>query len=152
MEKTRTLTKNLAVIGAVLVWLPILAPLLATALRIGGGSSQVYWYVPAALFPSALVGGWLLVWAASRAHSRQGLIGWGLAVAVSAWVAAIAIAVATGMAADAAAVTESVMALVVGLMVAYALALVEIGMAGIILMRDVLKRGIGGEGTTAPSA
>lgn len=82
MQKADTLARILAVIGAVLAWLPILP--VAAALGMGGGSSMIYWYVPAALFPSALLGGGLLTWAAWRAHSRRGVIGWGLGVMVGA--------------------------------------------------------------------
>ena len=94
MEKKGSLTKTLAVVGTVLVWIPVLAPILfAAASLIQAGMFRFDYLMPAELFPVALVGGGLLLWAALRARARRGLIGGSLAGAVILPVAGQALAV-----------------------------------------------------------
>ncbi len=77
MKKTNTLTKVLAVTGTVLVWLPIVAPLVFAVVALATrGRFLLDYLMPAELFPVAFVGGALLVWAAWRARLRRRLIGW----------------------------------------------------------------------------
>ena len=99
MEKKGALTKGLAVGGTALAWFPILATVLTAALGlIGERVFRIDYLMPAELFPFALVGGGLLMWAALRAHSRRELIAWGLAVAVGLLVGGQALATVTGLA------------------------------------------------------
>jgi hypothetical protein len=79
MGNKGVLTKILAVIGTVLVWIPILAPILLTiAELIRTGMFRLDYLMPAELFPLALVGGGLLLWAALRRRRFRGMIGAGL--------------------------------------------------------------------------
>lgn len=149
MENAGGLTKSLAVLGTVLAWVPVLAGLLAPWLRFGGGSLDVYWYVPAALFPSAVLGGGLLIWAAARARWRRGVIIAGLAVATAAWAAASAVAMTSGLASGATQPGGAASAIVVALFVISTLAVVWIGMAGIMLVRHLFVQGHRGTGRTA---
>jgi hypothetical protein len=152
MEKRGTLTKGLAVIGAALVWFPVLATILTAAPRLmRRGVFQIDYLMPAELFPFALVGGGLLMWAALRAHSRRGLIAWGLALAVGALVAGQVLAVITGLASGETEPTGLWWALVVASLVIYTCTLVEIGTAGVLLVRDVFGRSIEDKGLPAPS-
>ena len=81
MAKKDSLTKALAVVGTVLVWIPILAPaLFSAAFLIRTRMFRFDYLMPAEIFPVALVGGGLLLWAALRARSRRGLIGGASAV------------------------------------------------------------------------
>ena len=81
------------------MWFPILAPvLLSMAVAIQGRMFRFDYLMPAELFPVALVGGCLLIWAALRARSRRRLIGWGLGIASSMLVGGQALAVVTGLA------------------------------------------------------
>ena len=143
MEKKGALTKGLAVVGTALAWFPILATVLTAAPRlIGGRVFRIDYLMPAELFPFAFVGGGLLMWAALRAHSRRELIAWGLAVAVGLLIAGQVLATVTGLASGETEPTGWWWALVVASLVLYTCTLVEIGTAGVLLVRDVFGRGI----------
>ena len=102
MNRKAFLTKLMAVIGTVLVCLPLLAPLLL---------SLILWFeerifrfdylMPAELFVFVLAGGLLLIWAAWRAHLRLKPIALGLGVAVGMLVGGQTFAVVTGLASGA---------------------------------------------------
>jgi hypothetical protein len=140
MEKKGVLTKILAIAGTVLVWFPILAPvLLSVAFIITRRMFRFDYLMPAELFPVALAGGLLLIWAALRARSRQRLIGWGLVIAAGLLVGGQALAVVTGLASGE---TEPVglwWALVLASLVIYTLALVDMGVGGVLLLRDLFR-------------
>jgi hypothetical protein len=95
--------------------------------------------MPAELFPSALIGGVLLFWAALRAQWRRKLIGWGLGSAVFLLVGSEGLAVVTGLASGETAPTGWVLGLVLGMIITYALALVIIGVGGGLRLRDLSK-------------
>lgn len=140
MEKKGVLTKNLAIAGTVLVWIPVLAPVLFSAARLIQGRIFLFDYLmPAELFPIALMGGGLLLWGALRARKQRKLIGWGLAIAVGLLVGSQVLAVVTGLASGETEPTGWRWALVLGSIIAYALALVGIGVGGILLLRDLFK-------------
>jgi hypothetical protein len=62
MEKRDAFTKVLAIVGTVLVWFPILAPvLLSVVVLIKGRVFHFDYLMPAELFPAILVGGGLLI-------------------------------------------------------------------------------------------
>ena len=141
MEKTGILTRILAIVGTVLVWFPILAPVLLSVARIIQGRIFLFDYLmPAELFPVAMAGGGLLLWAALRARSRRGIIGWGLGIAVSLLVAGQALAVVTGLASGDTEPTGWQWALVLASIGIYSLALVVIGVGGVLLIRDLFKQ------------
>ena len=81
------------------------------------------------------------MWAARRARSRRGLIGWGLGVVVGLLVGGQALAVATGLASGETEPAGWFWAVLVASIVVYSLALVEIGAAGVLLMRDLFQHG-----------
>jgi hypothetical protein len=140
MEKKDTLARVLAVIGTVLVWFPILSPVVVSVIAFMVERMFLFDYLmPAELFPVALMGGGLLMWAALRAHSRRGIIGWSLGAAAGLLVGGQALAVATGLASGATEPTGWQWALVLGSLVVYSLALVVIGIGGLLLLRDLLK-------------
>lgn len=140
MEKKGVLSKVLAIVGTVLVWLPILAPvLLSVVLVITEREFRFDYLMPAELFPATLVGGGLLIWAALRAHSRRRLIGWGLGIAVGLLVGGQVLAVVTGLASGETEPTGWWWALVLASIVVYSLALVVIGVGGVLLLRDLFK-------------
>ena len=140
MEKTSILTRILAIVGTVLVWFPILAPVLLSVARIIQGRIFLFDYLMSAeLFPVAMAGGGLLLWAALRARSRRGIIGWGLGIAVSLLVGGQALAVVTGLASGDTEPTGWQWALVLASIGIYSLALVVIGVGGVLLVRDLIK-------------
>jgi hypothetical protein len=142
MTKRGFFTKVLALAGTVLAWFPILMTVATSVVgTIGSRVFRLDWLMPAELFPVALVGGGLLMWAALRAHSRRGLIGWGLGIAAGLLVGGQVLAVVTGLASGETEPTGFLWALLVTSIIAYSLALVEIGVAGVLLLRDLLRPG-----------
>jgi hypothetical protein len=140
MEKKGILTKILAIVGTVLVWFPILAPILLSVAAITKERMFRFDYLmPAELFPVALVGGGLLIWAALRARSRQRLIGWGFGIAVGLLLGGQVLAVVTGLASGETEPTGWPWALVLGSLGGYSLSLLVIGIGGVLLVRDLFK-------------
>jgi hypothetical protein len=140
MEKKGSLTKALAVVGTVLVWIPILAPVLfSAAFLIQTGMFRFDYLMPAEIFPVALVGGGLLLWAALRARARRGLIGWSLGSAVALPVVGQALATVTGLASGRTEPAGWPWALVLASLALYVLALVILGVGGALLLRDLFR-------------
>jgi len=132
-------TKVLAVAGTALAWFPILAPIvLSLIFRVARGRFRFDYLMPAELFPVALLGGGLLVWAAIRARSRRRLIGWSLGAAVLMLVGGQALAVLTGLASGESAPAGVWWVPVVFSLVLYTASVGAMGAAGILLLRDVL--------------
>ena len=140
MQRKDALNKVLAIVGTVLVWFPILATVvISVAVSIGDRVFRFDYLMPAELFPAALIGGGLLVWAALRARSRRELIGWSLAAVVVLLAGGQVFAVATGLASGDTEPTGWRWALVVSSLGLYALALVAMGVGGVLLARDLFK-------------
>ena len=140
MEKQGTLTKILAVVGTVLVWLPILAPIFFSAvLFIQEQIFRFDYLMPAELFPAILLGGGLLIWAALRAHSHGKLIGWSLGIAAALLVGAQALAEVTGLASGETEPVGWLWALVLSALVAFVLAILGVAVGGILLLRDLFR-------------
>jgi len=140
MGKKDTLTKILAIGGTVLVWFPILAPvLLSLVLILQHRIFRFDYLMPAELFPVALIGGGVLTWAAFRARSRQLLIGCGFAIAVGMLIAALLISSLTGLATGEIGPTSWWAAVVITAVVVYSLALLGIGAGGVQLLRDLFR-------------
>jgi hypothetical protein len=141
MQNKGTFTKILAIVGLVLVWFPLLAPaLISLIFFVRIGEFRLDYLLPAELFPFALGGGLLLLWAAIRARSQRGLIGWGLGLAVILLAGGQALAVVTGLASGETQPDGWQWALVLGSLIAYILALLAVGVGGILLIRDIFKR------------
>ncbi|MFT3892026.1 MAG: hypothetical protein QM730_10360 [Anaerolineales bacterium] len=140
MESKGVLTKIFAVVGTVLVWFPILAPILITIIFYFQEQMLRFDYLmPAELGLFAFGGGIILFVVAIRAHSRAKLIGWGLGVALVTIVGGQALAVVTGLADGSTEIGGWQWMLVLGSLIAYVLAVIEIGVGGILLSRDVFK-------------
>jgi len=139
MEKRDVLTKILAIAGTVLVWFPILVPVLLSVAIIKERMFRFDYLMPAELFPAALVGGCLLIWAALRARSRRRLFSWGLGIAAGCLVGGQVLAVVTGLASGATEPAGWWWALVLASILVYSLALVVIGVGGLLLLRDLFK-------------
>src|SRR3989337_960808 len=130
------LTKVLAIVGTVLVWFPILAPILLTAiLFIQEGIFRFDYLMPAELFLVALAGGALLIWAALRARSRWALIGWGLGIAAGMLVGGPGLAVATGLASGETEAAGWPWVLVLGSLAILWLALIVVDIGAVLLVR-----------------
>jgi hypothetical protein len=164
MPPKSSLTKILAAAGTVLAWLPLVTPILFSALRFARSGRFLFDYLmPAELFLAALLGAGLLVWAASRAAvpgafggvaAGDGAAGDGaakgafyrrvilisLAAAVFFLVAGQALAVVTGLASGAIAPEGIWWALVLASIALYTLALIPIAVCGVLLCRLVFKQ------------
>jgi len=140
MEKKGVFTKILAIAGTVLVWFPILAPILLSLVGIIRQRMLHFDYLmPAELFPFALAGGVLLLWATLRARVRRSLIGWAFGCAIGLLIGSQGFAIATGMASSKIQPAGWMIAIALGAIVAYAFALVVTGVGGILLLRDLFK-------------
>jgi hypothetical protein len=140
VEKKDVLTKSLAVFGTILAWFPIAAPILFSGIRmVQTGRFRFDYLMPAEFFPVALVGGGLLLWAALRARSRRGIIAWGLGIAAGVLVIGQALAVVTGLASGKTEPAGFWWIVVVLSLAVYSLALIAVGVGGILLLRDLFR-------------
>ena len=140
MEKKNILTLVLAIVGTALVWFPLLAPVVLAVVRLPAGRPFLFdFLMPAELFPVALAGGGLLTWAALRARSYRGLIVGGFGAAAGLLLGGQLLAVVTGLASGAAEPTGWRWTLVCVSIGAYCLALVAIGVGGVLLVRGLAR-------------
>jgi hypothetical protein len=140
MNKRNNLwTKALAIGGTCLVWLTLLAPLffwLVFTIRRGLIDLEHFDYLlPAELFPVALVGGGLLVWAALRVRRYIKLVVGSLSLAIGVLVGGQVLAVVTGLASSETEAGGWEWAVVLGSIVIYNLLLVVLGAGGARLVR-----------------
>jgi RsiW-degrading membrane proteinase PrsW (M82 family) len=96
------------------------------------GIYRIDYLMPAELGILVFVGGALLLWAAIRAKSRQGIITWGLGIA------AVSIVILNSFGDVVPGSLE--WAIVVGLLIAYSLAIVVMGVGGVLLWRVLFKK------------
>ena len=142
MENKGTLTKTMAVAGTIFVWLPILAPILFSVISlIADGVSRFDYLMPAELGLFAFGGGILLMVAAIWARSHVKLIGWGLGIAFIMIVGGQALAVVTGLADGTTEIGGWQWMLVLGSLILYTVAVVAVGVGGVLLLRDLFKPG-----------
>ena len=121
----------LAIVGDVLVWLPLLAPCVFWAVRLLGGRVPVFDYLmPAELFPVAFAGGALLLVAAWLAKTWRAAICWCVGVAAVSLVGSQSTAVVTGLASGATEPTGWPWIAVLSLLALYALALLTLAVYG----------------------
>lgn len=101
-ENRKIITGLLAAGGSTLVLLPILAPVFFSLVKLTqGGPFMLDYLMPAELFPVAILGGVMLIWAAARARSKRVIIGWSSAIAIISLIGGQLIAVITGLASGA---------------------------------------------------
>ncbi len=140
MNKRDALARWLAVVGTVLVWLPIAAPILfSIGLMIRAGIFRFDYLMPAELFLIALVGMGLLVWVSIRAHSHPGMIGWSAGLAVVLLVGSQVLAVILGLASGENEPSGWRWAIVLAAYLGYFLAHAANGVGGVLLTRDLFK-------------
>jgi len=140
MHKKDVLTKILAIAGTILVWLPVIALVVITgSWLIQRGEFHVDYLIPAELFPVFLGGGLLLLWAAIRAKTYRLWIGAGLGAVGVIIVTGQAIALLTGLATGETEPGGWQWALVLGAIILYDLAVVGVGVGGILLILKIFK-------------
>ena len=140
MENKGAFTKILAIMGTILVWLPILAPILfSTIFLVQERVFRFDYLMPAELSALVLVGGGCLLWAALRSHLHRKLIGWSLGIALALLLGIFVIPEITGLADGSTAPGGWQWVLVLGILAVYIVAVVVIGVGGIQLLRDLFK-------------
>jgi hypothetical protein len=140
MKNINVLNKILAIAGTVLVWIPILAPILFAVLGFFRRHRFLLDYLmPAELGLLVLIGAGLLLWAALRMHVHQKLIIWTLVAAVVLLVGSQGLAVLTGLANGDTPMGGWQWALVLGMLIGYDLAVIVLGVGGVLLLRHLFK-------------
>ena len=140
MSDKGVFTKVLAVAGTILVWLPIVVPLLfSTALLVQHGVFQLDYLMPAELFLLVLIGGGLLFWAALRAHLHWRLIGWSLGIAIGLLVFGQGLATVTGLASGEMEPVGWWWTIVLASIVGYSIGVVVLGIGGLSLLYDLFS-------------
>jgi hypothetical protein len=140
MVKRDNVTAILAIIGTILLWFPILTPvLLSLAFFARAGVFRLDYLMPAELFPAVVIGGAALLWAALRVHLRWRLIAWGVGIAIGLLVGGQVLAVATGLASGDAEPTGWRLGLVLASLAVYSLSVAATGVGGLLLLRDLYK-------------
>lgn len=141
MEERRDFARVLAIMGTILAWLPIVAPLVLGVLALPrSGRFLLDYLMPAELGLVALAGGWLLLWAAVRARACRALIATALGVGIAALIGTQQVAVVTGLATGEIEPAGWPWTLVVALLALYTLAVIALGVGGILLLRDLYRR------------
>jgi hypothetical protein len=133
VEKKDALSKVFATLGTALVWFPIIAPVVLGFISLGmDGIYRFDYLMPAELGISVFAGGVLLLWRAIRNRVRQGIIAWGFGLAAG----SLAILMAFGDV-----VPGSLeWAIAVGLLITYSMAIVVMGIGGILLWKDLFGK------------
>jgi hypothetical protein len=138
MRQKDVFTRLLALAGTALAWFPIVATVLLTGVgSITARAWRLDYLMPAELFPAAVLGGGLLLWATLRAHTRRALVGGSLGVAMGMLVGGQALAVVTGLASGRTRPDGWAWVLVLASLGVYTLALVALGGGGALLLRDL---------------
>jgi len=133
MEKKDTLSKLFAILGTALVWFPILAPLILGFVSLGmDGIYRFDYLMPAELGIVVFVGGATLMWGAIRSGLRRKIIAWGLGLAAG----SVAILVSFGDVVPG----SWQWGIAMGLLISYSLAIVIMGIGGLLLCKDLFKK------------
>ena len=141
MRGRDVLAKVLAISGTVLVWLPVIAPLVFTRWSdIGTERFNLDWLLPAELAPAMLLGGGLLLVSALLMRTRRALVAWGLGVAIGSIVLGAVLATVTGLASGRTEPSGLLWVALIGPIVVLVAATVELGVAGILLVKDLFAR------------
>lgn len=140
MKGRDVFTRLLVILGTVLVWLPVLAPLAFGAVRlVQGRRLLIDYFMPAELLPVVVVGGLLLFWAAFRMRSRRWLIGGSLAAGLVLLFGGQGVAVATGLASGEAEPAGWPWLLTMGMILLYDLLVIVVGVGGVLLLMELFK-------------
>jgi hypothetical protein len=131
--KKDTLSKILAVLGTVLVWFPVLAPvLLGLFSLVTDGIYRFDYLMPVELGLVAFAGGALLIWGALRARLRRRIMFWACGLAAGSVVVLMVLGdVMPG---------SLQWGIAIGLLITYSLAIVVMGIGGILLWKDVFGK------------
>lgn len=138
MNENFRFTKVIAIIGSILVLIPVAAAVAFSLARlIRGGNFMIDYMLPAEVFYIILAGGALLIWAAARAHKCLKAVLCTLGGAIVLLLATIGIAMATGLNTGATPEGGWESALTVSCLIASDLAVIALGIVGIKLINAI---------------
>ncbi len=141
MEKQTKLTKILAIIGCILLWLPLVAPVIFSIRFFqGSGRFMLDYLLPFEIFPLVLLGIGLLIWAAIRAKKRVKFIGMGFGAAVALLALGLVLAQVSGLASGRIESGGTWNTVVSGLLIAADIALVVTAVGGTLLVSDLNRK------------
>lgn len=134
------LTKFLAITGTILACIPVLLPVFFWVFTASRDRPRNFDFIlPAEFFPLALIGAFLLYWAARRARSHHRLIGWSLLVAITSLGSGQALAVVTGLADGSREPAGLFCVLVIASIAIYILTLFFLAAEGILLINSLFR-------------
>jgi thiol:disulfide interchange protein len=140
MAKNDWFTKILAIVGTILVGLPVVAPIIFGLTRlIRSGRFMVDYLMPAEFGFLVLAGAILLIWAAIRARAYLKWIGWSVGIAIFLVVGGMWLATATGLADGSTPEGGWQSAVVYGGIIGYDLSVISLTLAGIWLIRKLFR-------------
>lgn len=141
MNQRSPLTRVLALIGTILVLLPIAFMLLTSAIGTArSGSFRMDYLIPGELFPLIVLGGGLLTIAARLAHRearRRRLIEWSFGIAVASLILSQGLAVVTGLASGETPAEGLPWIAVLAIFAIYDLAVLVLGVGGALLVAEL---------------
>ena len=141
MKKNSFLIKILAIVGTVLLWLPILAPVLIFISLIIQENKFLFDYLmPLEFFFIALAGGVLLLLAALIAHSHRKLIGWCFGLFGALRLVVFAATNIRGILSGENDPAEWMNIVLIILSNVYTIALIALGISGILLLAGLFRR------------
>lgn len=141
MKHVDWVSKSLAILGTLLVAIPI-AFMVMTGVAspfITGRGFMVDWLIPAELFPVVGVGSALLLAASLRSRVRRAWVLWGIGVMLVALVGGAVLAQVTGLASGEIEPAGWPWALVTGAIALYVATVVEMIVAGSLMLRDLFS-------------
>lgn len=141
MEKNGKFLKILTVVGTVLVWIPLVVPiLLSIPVTVSTGTLRFDYLMPAELSPFSLFGGLMLAVAAFLARSYRKPILWSLLISVVALVGGQIYAVVSGLASGSIAAEGLPWAVVLTSLAVYVAALLVLGLAALRFTRSMFRQ------------
>jgi len=141
MDQKKPFTKILAVVGTIIAFLPFVAPIVFSLIRlVESGRFRFDYLMPAEVFFLSIIGGGLIIWAALRAKRWLKLIAWGLGIAIVFFLGFQGLAILTGVASGAFEAEGWRFTLVLAGMGLCYLGMILTGVSGILLIRDLFKK------------
>jgi peptidoglycan/LPS O-acetylase OafA/YrhL len=142
LKNTGAASKAISISGTLLTWIPIAFTVLTSAIgTVATGRFHLDYLMPAELFPAALAGAALLLWAAWRSGLRIRIIGLSSALAVKFLAAVMAIASFSGLADGKTELAGMSLIAVMSCLTLYTVMLIATGIGGILLWRDLYRYG-----------
>jgi len=140
LEKNNLFTKILVIVGNILIWIPLVLPFIfLIGAWVQSGSALFDFLIPAELFPATLIGALLLLWVSVRIKKRLAPVGWGAAFAILMLITGQVVASVSGLASGEAEQNGAVWFIALGSIILFDLALVFVGIHGILLLKDLIK-------------